>query len=68
MEAQHEPARHAWPDGFREHLIREFEGFSPIVDRAIEDGGASLFNDGPYRRPGLWARVRAFGREYLWPS
>ena len=68
MEAQHEPARYSWPDGFREHLIREFDGFSPLVTRALEDNGASLFPDGPYGRSTFWARLRHFGREYLWPA
>ncbi|MDJ0358924.1 inositol 2-dehydrogenase [Rhodococcus sp. H29-C3] len=68
MEAQHEPARCAWPDGWREHLISEFDGFSPLVTRALADNGASLFNDGPYARSGFLSQLRAFGRNYLWPS
>ena len=67
MEAQHEPARYSWPDGFREHLINEFAGFSPLVTRTLEDNGAAVFRDGPYGRSKFWAGVRRIGREYLWP-
>ncbi|MDJ0392100.1 inositol 2-dehydrogenase [Rhodococcus sp. G-MC3] len=68
MEAQHEPARYSWPDGFQDYLVAQFDGYSPLVTRALEDNGASVFRDGPYGRSKFWSRLRHIGREYLWPS
>lgn len=48
--------------------MAQFDGYSPLVTRALEDNGASVFRDGPYGRSKFWTRLRAFGREYLWPS
>lgn len=64
-----EPARdhprEPWPDGFREHLEAQLDGFSAIVTRALADNGASLFGDGPYARengPGFVARIMVWLR------
>ncbi|MBM7416182.1 MULTISPECIES: hypothetical protein [Nocardiaceae] len=68
----------AWPDGFREHLVEQCDGFSSIMSRAIADNGASLFRDGPYAPSSPQAasmdatsvmsrKIRAVWREFLWP-
>ncbi|KIQ18378.1 hypothetical protein [Rhodococcus sp. MEB064] len=78
MSAPHEPARYPWPDGFREHLVEQCDGFSSLMSRAISDNGASLFGDGPYAKTGpqgasmdatgvMFRKIREFAREYLWP-
>ncbi|MGU3436507.1 inositol 2-dehydrogenase [Actinomycetes bacterium M1A6_2h] len=64
-----------WPEGFKEHLVAELDGFSPITSRAIADNGASLFKDGPYGHhaatmdatSGMWHKIRSVAHEFLWP-
>ncbi|MBY6705866.1 inositol 2-dehydrogenase [Rhodococcus sp. BP-241] len=84
MTAPHEPDRQhpgsrlAWPEGFREHLVEQCDGFSSIMSRAIADNGASLFRDGPYAPSTpqaasmdatsvMFRKIRAVWREFLWP-
>ena len=68
MESEREPRHYVWPAGFEEFLIAEFTDFSPLMDRALTDNGASLFQDVPSATSRFWKNCRAVFREFVWPA